>query len=244
MQNAGTSDLFVRSNTVPGGYGPSLRKPIETQLSKMHDQRREYDAAPIDERNLAASPFQQFEEWYQAAVAAELLEPNAMVLSTVDDRGRPAQRTVLLKSYDVGGFVFFTNQESRKARHIAINPRVSVLFQWLPLQRQLAIEGIAERVSTLESMKYFASRPRGSQLGAWVSQQSSVITSRSLLEAKLAELKQKFAGGDVPWPSFWGGYRIVPERMEFWQGQPNRLHDRFEYQRQANGEWLLQRLSP
>ncbi len=210
----------------------------------MHNQRREYDVPPIDEDRLSQCPFVQFEEWYQAAVSADVLEPNAMGLATVDDQGQPTQRTVLLKYYDKNGFVFFTNLGSRKALHISKNPRVSILFQWLPLQRQLAIDGRAERVSTAESMKYFASRPRGSQLGAWVSQQSTVITSRSLLESKLAELMQKFAGADVPWPSFWGGFRIVPERFEFWQGQPNRLHDRFEYVHEENGDWTRQRLSP
>ncbi|MCA9061602.1 MAG: pyridoxamine 5'-phosphate oxidase [Planctomycetaceae bacterium] len=210
----------------------------------MHDTRREYDATPIDENSMASDPYEEFEKWYQAAVAAELLEPNAMTLSTVDEQNRPTSRTVLLKFFDRKGFVFFTNLESRKARQIAANPRVAILFQWLPLQRQLAIEGTAERVSALESLKYFASRPRGSQLGAWVSQQSSVITSRSLLEAKLAELKQKFAGGEVPLPSFWGGFRVVPDRLEFWQGQPNRLHDRIEYLLQSDGTWIRQRLSP
>ncbi len=210
----------------------------------MHDQRREYDVPPIDESQLSPCPFRQFETWYQTAVSEDLLEPNAMVAATVDEQGRPAQRTVLLKFFDERGFVFYTNLESRKARQIAGNAAVSLLFQWLPLQRQLAIEGRAERVSALETLRYFASRPRGSQLGAWVSQQSSIISSRSLLEAKLAELKQKFSGGEIPVPSFWGGFRIVPHRMEFWQGQPNRLHDRFEYLRQDDGQWIRHRLSP
>jgi pyridoxamine 5'-phosphate oxidase len=210
----------------------------------MHDQRREYDAPPIDESQLSDNPFQQFDEWYQTAVKEELLEPNAMSICTVDDRNRPTVRTVLLKYFDEKGFVFFTNLESKKSQHISQNPHVSMLFQWLPLQRQLSIEGRAERVSLFESMKYFASRPRGSQLGAWVSQQSSVITSRSLLEAKLAELKQKFGNGEVPLPSFWGGYRITPDRFEFWQGQPNRLHDRFEYLLMPDNSWHRQRLSP
>ena len=210
----------------------------------MHDQRREYDVAPIDESQLNPSPFRQFEAWYLTAVSQDLLEPNAMVVATVDERGRPTQRTVLLKFFDETGFVFYTNLGSRKARQIAGNSSVSLLFQWLPLQRQLAIEGRAERVSAIETMKYFASRPRGSQLGAWVSQQSSIISSRSLLEAKLAELKQKFSGGEIPVPSFWGGFRIVPDRMEFWQGQPNRLHDRFEYLREEDGQWVRHRLSP
>lgn len=210
----------------------------------MHHLRREYDAPPIDESQLAPNPFLQFEDWYQTAVNAEILEPNAMVLATVDSQGRPTQRTVLLKFYDEKGFVFFTNLQSRKAQQIGSNDRVSILFQWLPLQRQLAIEGRAERVSTAESVRYFMTRPRGSQLGAWVSQQSSVITSRSLLESKLAELKQKFAGGEIPFPSFWGGFRVIPDRMEFWQGQPNRLHDRFEYLLQDDASWFRQRLSP
>jgi pyridoxamine 5'-phosphate oxidase len=210
----------------------------------LHDQRREYNSPPIDEKDLAGDPFQQFQTWYQAAVAADVLEPNAMVLSTVNSEGQPAQRTVLLKYYDSQGLVFFTNYSSRKSRHIANNTSVSALFLWLPLHRQVEVSGIAERVSTAESLKYFAARPRGSQLGAWVSEQSSVITSRSLLDAKLAEIKQKFADREVPVPSFWGGFRIVPRRFEFWQGQPSRLHDRFEYVREKDNQWLRQRLAP
>ncbi len=185
----------------------------------LHDQRRDYHSEPLEASDLSADPFVQFEQWYQAAVGARLLEPNAMVLATVDESARPAQRTVLLKYYDAHGFVFFTNYSSRKAKHIAGNAHVSLLFQWLPMQRQVEINGRAERVSTAESLKYFATRPRGSQLGAWVSEQSSVITSRSLLDAKLAEMKQKFLHSEVPLPSFWGGFRIVPDRFEFWQGK-------------------------
>lgn len=210
----------------------------------LHDQRREYDRPPIEESDLAEDPFEQFQAWYQTAASSELLEPNAMVLSTVDSNNRPSQRTVLLKYYDQHGLVFFTNYSSRKAKQIADNAAVSALFLWLPLHRQVEVSGRAERVSTAESLKYFAVRPRGSQLGAWVSEQSSVITSRSLLEAKLAELKQKFADREVPVPSFWGGFRIVPDRFEFWQGQPSRLHDRFEYARQADHIWKRQRLAP
>ena len=210
----------------------------------LHDQRRDYQSPPIDESDLASNPFSQFESWYQAAVNAKLLEPNAMVLSTVDAHHRPSQRTVLLKYYDEHGLVFFTNYSSRKAKHIHGNSYVSLLFQWLPLHRQVEISGNAERISSAESLRYFATRPRGSQLGAWVSEQSSVITSCSLLEAKLAEMKQKFSNHEVPLPSFWGGYRIVPDRFEFWQGQTNRLHDRFEYVRESTGDWLLQRLAP
>ena len=210
----------------------------------LHDQRREYDSPPLDEASLSNSPYDQFVTWYQHAVASHLLEPNAMVLATVAANGRPTQRTVLLKYYDTQGFVFFTNYKSRKASQISDNASVSLHFLWLPVHRQIEISGTAERISTFESLKYFATRPRGSQLGAWVSEQSSIITSRSLLDAKLAEVKQKFADNEIPWPSFWGGYRIVPDRFEFWQGQPNRLHDRFEYVLQANSNWTHHRLAP
>ncbi|MFO0923863.1 MAG: pyridoxamine 5'-phosphate oxidase [Pirellulales bacterium] len=210
----------------------------------LSSQRREYDHPPIADDAMLADPFGQFELWYQDAVRAQLLEPNAMVLSTVDPQGRPAQRTVLLKYFDRKGFMFFTNYASRKSIHIGSNAHVSILFQWLPLQRQIEINGKAERVPTTESLKYFATRPRGSQLGAWVSEQSQVITSRSLLEAKLAEMKAKFLNREVPLPSFWGGYNVVPERFEFWQGQPNRLHDRFEYRIETESDWTHSRLAP
>ena len=206
--------------------------------------RREYEHPPIQDRDLPASPWNLFESWYGQAVAEKILEPNALVLSTATPDGRPSQRTVLLKSYDTKGLVFFTNYSSRKARQIASNPSVSLLFQWLPLARQVEISGQAHKVSLSESIRYFATRPRGSQLGAWVSEQSTIVSSRSLLEAKWAELKQKFSSGEVPLPSFWGGFRVVPERFEFWQGQPNRLHDRFEYLPQPDGSWIHHRLSP
>jgi pyridoxamine 5'-phosphate oxidase len=207
-------------------------------------QRSEYERESLDEGDLDRNPFGQFEKWYQRAVAENLIEPNAMVLATVGDHGAPTQRTVLLKYYDRNGLVFFTNYASRKASQMAGNAHVSLLFQWLPLQRQIEISGRAEKVSAAESLKYFATRPRGSQLGAWVSQQSSVITSRSLLETKLAELRRKFAEGEVPLPSFWGGFRVVPQRFEFWQGRPDRLHDRFEYLHRADDDWTIQRLAP
>lgn len=214
---------------------------IQGDLSHL---RREYENPPLLDEQLPDSPFVQFESWYQQAVGEKLLEPNAMVLGTVDPNGRPAQRTVLLKYYDMSGFVFFTNYNSRKAKHVAANRNVSLHFLWLPLQRQVEINGVVERVSTTESLKYFALRPRGSQLGAWVSEQSSVISSRSLLEAKFNELKEKFANREVPLPSFWGGYRVRPERFEFWQGQTSRLHDRFEYQLEAATHWTRRRLAP
>jgi len=167
-----------------------------------------------------------------------------MTLSTVSEQGQPFMRTVLLKYFDHKGLVFFTNYESRKARQIEINPKVSILFTWLPLQRQVHITGTAEKVATAESLEYFTSRPRGSQLGAWTSQQSSVISSRQLLLMQFEQIKQKFLDGEIPLPDFWGGYRVIPSSFEFWQGCTNRLHDRFLYTSQEDQSWQIQRLAP
>ncbi len=205
--------------------------------------RREYGASGLDKESALPDPVEQFRQWFNQACTAELLEPNALTLSTVDDEGQPNTRTVLLKAYDERGFVFYTNYESHKARELAANPRCALLFPWLGLERQVKILGTAEKISTAESLKYFLSRPFGSRLGAWVSQQSSVISSRSLLEAKLREMKEKFRDGDVPLPSFWGGYRVTPHLFEFWQGGTNRLHDRLQYTRDASA-WKIERLSP
>jgi len=207
------------------------------------DIRKEYTKNGLDLDNSDKSPFIQFEKWFQEAVNSELLEPNAMVLGTCNENNVPYQRTVLLKAFDENGFVFYTNYGSRKAAQINQNNSVSLLFPWFGLERQVSIVGKAQKVSTAESLKYFISRPHGSQLGAWVSQQSSVITSRSLLENKLSELKRKFQEGKVPLPDFWGGYRVVPELFEFWQGRPNRLHDRIQYE-MVNENWNKSRLSP
>ncbi len=205
--------------------------------------RQEYANQELDVDSTAPSPFEQFEHWFDAASKAELLEPNAMVLATVDANGRPSQRTVLLKYFDKTGFVFFTNYGSRKAKQIAENAHVSLLFQWLPLHRQVEIDGMAAKVSTAESLKYFAMRPRGSQLGAWISRQSEVVSNRSVLETKWEEMKRRFGEGEIPLPSFWGGYRIAPTRFEFWQGGAKRLHDRIEYL-PANAAWERHRLAP
>ena len=207
------------------------------------DLREEYRREALDRFTLRKDPMDQFKFWFEQARETKLREPNAMVLATVAPDGQPWNRTVLLKKIDERGFIFFTNYESRKARHLETNARVSALFLWLGLERQVTINGIAEKISSKESLAYFITRPLGSRLGAWTSQQSSVIGSRSLLESKLYEMKQKFADGKVPLPSFWGGYRIVPESYEFWQGRQNRLHDRFFYSRQ-NGEWHFERLQP
>jgi pyridoxamine 5'-phosphate oxidase len=167
-----------------------------------------------------------------------------MSLATVGADGQPSLRTVLLKSYDPDGFVFFTNFHSRKAREIQQNARVSLLFPWLALERQVIVIGAAERISTAQSLRYFLTRPRGSQLAAWVSRQSNVITSRKLIEMEWERMKEKFAGGQVPLPDFWGGYRVRPREIEFWQGRENRLHDRYLYKRDDNGGWIIEQLAP
>jgi pyridoxamine 5'-phosphate oxidase len=209
----------------------------------LSDFRKEYSTKGLQREDLESHPLDQFEHWFSQAVELKIHEPNAMSLATVDENGRPLLRTVLLKYFDRKGFVFFTNYESRKAAHMAANPQVSLLFPWVTLERQVIVQGRAEKISTAESLKYFTSRPRESQLGAWVSSQSSVISSRKLLMQKLSEIKEKFAHGEVPLPSFWGGYRVIPETVEFWQGGPARLHDRFLYTPSDSG-WSIDRLSP
>lgn len=204
--------------------------------------RREYCRTGLRRGELDADPLAQFRKWFGEAVAAGLVEPNAMVLGTTDGK-RPSSRSVLLKAYDERGFVFFTNYESRKARDIAADANVSLLFPWYALERQVGVIGRAERISAADSLAYFVSRPHGSRLGAWVSQQSEVITSRKFLEMKWDEMKRKFADGEIPLPSFWGGFRVVPSEVEFWQGRENRLHDRFRYTR-SGGAWMIERLAP
>jgi pyridoxamine 5'-phosphate oxidase len=185
---------------------------------------------------------EQFRRWLGEAIAAQIIEPNAMVLGTSDGR-RPSARTVLLKAYDRRGFVFFTNYGSRKAQEIGATAAVSLLFPWYVLERQVIILGRAERISTMESLAYFASRPFGSRIGAWVSQQSSVIDSRRILELQWDTMKRRYADGEVPLPPAWGGFRVVPEEVEFWQGRENRLHDRLRY-RQGEDGWIIERLAP
>lgn len=206
--------------------------------------RREYSRAALDLDNLDQNPVRQFEKWFDDAKNSEMPDPNGMSLATVDSQGQPSLRTVLLKYFDETGFVFFTNYQSRKSIEIEGNNKVSLLFPWIILERQVIIYGRAEKISTMESLKYFSSRPKGSQIGAWVSQQSSIISSRSLLLSQFDEMKRKFAKGEVPLPSFWGGYRVRPFAIEFWQGRENRLHDRFMYTHQEDGQWTIQRLAP
>lgn len=206
--------------------------------------RRSATGFALDREDLDDDPFQQFEEWFSYACETVPLDPNAVTLSTVDQDHRPSSRTVLLKSFDEQGFVFYTNYGSSKAHDIENNPNVCLLFFWSEAARQVKIRGTAEKIPAGESLAYFLSRPRGSQIGAWVSAQSSVISSRALLEAKFQEIKQKFHDKKVPLPSFWGGYRVVPQEIEFWQGRRNRLHDRFRYTKQADGSWSIERLAP
>lgn len=196
----------------------------------LYEKRQAYKKAILTEASSHASPFAQFKEWYEVAEQADQVEPNAMMLATVDAEHRPNTRTVLLKAFDERGFVFFTNYKSQKAIEIEQNPEVAIQFLWLGLERQIKIRGRAEKISLTESMQYFFLRPKGSQLGAWVSRQSEVISSRALLVNEYQKLKQKFAKGKVPFPDFWGGYRIVPDYFEFWQGGDDRLHDRLVYE--------------
>ena len=206
--------------------------------------RNEYLKGGLERSMLSENPFVQFKQWFENAVECNITEPNAMTVSTVSPEGKPSSRVVLLKSWDEQGFVFYTNYNSQKATDLKLNKNICAIFSWLDIERQLRIEGTAEKVSMAESARYFLSRPFGSRLGAWVSRQSSVISSRSLLEMQFQKMKEKFANGDVPLPDFWGGIRIIPERFEFWQGRANRLHDRFEYARKGDGTWQISRLSP
>jgi pyridoxamine 5'-phosphate oxidase len=202
------------------------------------------DEPNLAEEMLADDPLDLFAAWMADAVAVPLAEPTAMVLATVSASGRPRARTVLLKHYDSGGFIFYTNRTSRKGSDLAEVPRACLLFPWHPMQRQVIIEGSVSALSTEESEPYFRSRPRGSQLGAWASRQSSVVASRAELDGRYAELERRWPEGtDVPMPDFWGGYRVVPDVVEFWQGRVNRMHDRFRYRREA-GRWVVERLAP
>ncbi|GIX31734.1 MAG: pyridoxine/pyridoxamine 5'-phosphate oxidase [Porticoccaceae bacterium] len=209
----------------------------------LSEQRREYRRGRLRRADLDASPFVQFRRWLDEALASGAPDPTAMCLATVDERGRPWQRIVLLKHFDERGFVFYTNLGSRKAREIAHNPQVSLLFPWLHLDRQVIVGGTAERISSAEALRYFLSRPRESQLAAWASPQSRPLPSRALLEATFARMRERFRAGQIPMPDFWGGFRVVAREFEFWQGGEHRLHDRFRYQR-VDGGWQIDRLAP
>ena len=209
----------------------------------VEELRKHWMSEGLTRESLDPSPIRQFEQWFRQAIDSGIPEPNAMTLATADAGGQPYARTVLLKFYDLQGFVFFTNYESAKARQIADNPQVALLFPWVALGRQVRIRGRAEKIPLHESAGYFATRPRGSQIGAWASPQSQVITTRSLLEARVEEIRRKFAHGEIPLPSFWGGYRVSPESIEFWQARDNRLHDRFLYTLDGMS-WGIERRAP
>ena len=206
--------------------------------------RKDYGKMGLQESDLNPDPIKQFETWFTEAANAEILEPNAFTLSTVSAMGKPSSRIVLLRNFDYRGFTFYTNYDSRKGSDIAANPNVAMNFFWPDLERQIRINGIAERISTMESIDYFKSRPRASQIGAWASDQSKQLPSRGLLEARIAEFEKQFAGRDVEKPPFWGGFCIKPETIEFWQGRPSRLHDRLCYTRLPDGGWKIERLNP
>ena len=207
------------------------------------DLRQDYKQASLELEDVNKNPFLQFRKWFDESVASEVREPNAMVLSTSGSNNSPSQRTVLMKALNSDSIVFYTNYSSRKAGQIDENKNVSVLFPWYALERQVIMEGKAEKISKAESLKYFLSRPFGSQLGAWVSNQSQIISSRAILEEKLAQMKRKFQEGKVPLPDDWGGYKITAHRIEFWQGRSNRLHDRILYELE-DSTWKIQRLAP
>jgi len=205
--------------------------------------RRDYVSQPFDESHVAADPFDQFKHWFAEAMLAEQPDGEAMTLSTVAGGGSTAGRVVLLKGFDSGGFVFYTNYESRKSRELATNPQAALTFYWHTLNRQLRIEGKIEKASRQEAEEYFQTRPRGSQIGAWASPQSDEIVSRDVLEQRVAEIEARFGEGEIPCPPFWGGWRLEPDKIEFWQGRQSRLHDRIVYSKE-NGAWRIIRLAP
>jgi pyridoxamine 5'-phosphate oxidase len=224
-------------------------EPVLDPATDPAAMRKQYRAQGLEEHDLATHPMDQFARWFEDAARAALhgtiYEPNAMVVSTADAKGRPSSRTVLMKQFDTDGFVFYTNYDSRKARELAENPYVSLLFPWHPVARQVIVTGVARRTGRDETAAYFRSRPHGSQLGAWASTQSSVIASRAELEEAYADLGARYPEDEqVPVPPHWGGFRIAPETIEFWQGRENRLHDRLRYTARPDGTWTVDRLSP
>ena len=212
--------------------------------STLSELRRDYALASLARDSIDTDPFRHFEHWFQEALKAEVLEPNAMTLATVDAQGHPSARIVLLKRVDSNGFVFFTNYQSSKGQQLAANPQAALVFFWKELERQVRIEGRVEKISRAESERYFQSRPRGSQIGAAASNQSQVVANRTVLEARFQDLEARYAEQDIPTPAHWGGYRLTPDLLEFWQGRRNRLHDRLRYRLLDSGDWSIERLEP
>jgi pyridoxamine 5'-phosphate oxidase len=206
--------------------------------------RHEYIGEGLRRRDLDPDPIKQFDVWFTAAAKAGIHDANAMALATATLDGKPSARVVLLKDFDESGFVFYTNYASEKGRQLEENPRAALVLYWMEVERQIRIEGTVEKTSREESEQYFHTRPAGAQLGAWASRQSEVIDARRVLNARLEEITERFAQGEIPLPPHWGGYRLKPERIEFWQGRPDRLHDRFRYTRQKDGSWQIDRLAP
>ena len=218
---------------------------MEMDNSMIANLRQDYSAAALNEKDVAENPFLQFEKWFQEAMNSDVLEPNAMTLATASTSGQPSARIVLLKAFDERGFVFYTNYHSTKAQEITENPQAALVFLWLELQRQVRIEGRIEKVSSEETLAYFQSRPRGSQIGAYASPQSQVIEDRTVLEENVSRLNKKYEDSEaLPLPDFWGGYRVIPTKIEFWQGRSSRLHDRIVYKVTADNNWKIERLAP
>lgn len=212
-------------------------------MKNIEDMRWEYLKRSLDETSVDKDPIKEFTKWFEEIVSLEQKDANACTLATCGEDGMPQARVVLLKRYDENGFVFFTNYHSKKANDLKFNPKATLNFFWVELERQVRISGVCEKISTAESLSYFVTRSTGSKLGAWVSKQSKLIESRDMLKLQLAKMKEKFASGDIPLPDFWGGYRLKPQRMEFWQGRESRLHDRILYEKNQNG-WKIGRLAP
>jgi pyridoxamine 5'-phosphate oxidase len=234
------------TNVERGRHAPDRAGRTSGAGGRLADLRQVYRQGALSESDLAGTWWEQFGRWLADAVESQLLvEPNAMVLATADPDGRPSARTVLLKDYDRRGFVFYTNYRSGKGRELAANPRAALVFAWVPMERQVIVGGAAERVGREDTSGYFATRPYGSQLAAWASPQSEVLPSRQPLDDAVAEAAARWpVGTTVPPPAHWGGFRVVPEAVEFWQGRPDRLHDRLRYRRTADGGWVVERLAP
>jgi len=211
---------------------------------KLHEQRKEHNRSSLLEEDLDSDPIRQFLSWFEEASQSGVAESNGMTLATATPDGRPSARVVLLRGVDDRGFAFFTNYESRKARELEANPYAALVFFWHELERQIRVEGRVERVAGSESDQYFQSRPIGARIGAWASPQSQVVPGREVLESRFGELESQYPEGEIPRPANWGGYRLIPDSIEFWQGRPNRLHDRLRYTKREQGGWLIERMAP